>query len=179
MGDKWMDGIISRNNDRVIRLEKWMDEYGTAVLRMCILCFFDAQLAERAMQRTFLKAYHQMDRLERKGTVDEKVYLMHIALHTLRRCRCISRFRHIGRHRVIELPNLSLAGLAEHKKVLFQAIMDMPFRYKEVVLLFHYQGMTVENVGKTLHLSKPTVQYRLKTASEKIRSKLERWYFDE
>jgi RNA polymerase sigma-70 factor (ECF subfamily) len=179
MGDKWMDDVLCGNNDRNIRLEKWLNEYGTAVLRICIIFFMDVDMAEKAMQHTFLNVYRHMDRFTEKGPDGGKVFLMRIAIHACRRYRCTGWFCSIVKHVASRHPDLSLAGMAEQKKVLLQAILDLPFRYKEVVLLSHYQDMDIENVGKALHLSKSIVQFRLKTAMEKIRTKLERWYFDE
>lgn len=174
-----MDCVVRESTDRNILFERWMSEYGTALLRMCIICLLDVGLAERAMQSTFLKAYHHMDQLERKEAGSAKVCLMRIAIHTLRKYRRTGRLRIIGGYKVMKQSDLSLAELAEQKRVLFQAIMDLPAKYKEALLLSHYQEMTIEDVGKTLHLSKSIVQFRLKAATEKIRSKLERWYFNE
>ncbi len=167
-----MDCVVRKNTERNILFERWMGEYGTAMLRICIIYLFDVKLAERAMQNTFLKAYHYMDQLVGKGTMSEKALLMRIAIHTLRKYRRISRLRTIGRHKAVEQPDFSLVELAEQKKVMFQAIMELPAKQKEVLLLSHYQDMAIEYVDAILHLSKSIVQYRLKTAIEKIRSKL-------
>lgn len=80
MGDKWMDDVLCGNNDRNIRLEKWLDEYGSPMLRICILCLMDVGLAEKAMRHIFLKAYRHMDRFLEKGQDGEKVFLMRFAL---------------------------------------------------------------------------------------------------
>lgn len=172
-----MDDVFGENNDRNIRFEKWMDEYGTAILRMCIICLLDVGLADKAMRCTFLKAYRHMDRYKEPDR--EKTLLMRVAMRACRRYRFAGWLCRMFRHSAFRHPDLSLAGMAEQKKILLQAIMDLPFRYKEVVLISHYQDMAIEDAGKTLHLSRSMVRFRLKAAKERIRSKLERWYFDE
>jgi len=174
-----MDNALILSNDRWARLVKWMNSYGTFMLRMCIIYLHDVTLAEVAMQATFLKAYKHMDSLERNEVGREKARMMRIAIKTCRHYRRVGRFRQIGWHNSLEQFKPIFTEMVEQKKVLLAAIMDLPKKHKEVVLLFDYQDMTVEDVGICLGLSKPSVQYRLNTAMGKLRMKLERWYFDE
>ncbi len=174
-----MDCALMDSNDRDARFEKWLDLYATTILRMSIIYLNDVALAEAATQEAFLKAHHHMVLLKDNAAAGEKACLMRIAVHICRKYWRAGRLRSIGRYKAMELPNLSLAALAGQRRELLKAIMGLPARHKEVVLLSHYQDMTMEDVGKILRLSKPAVQLRLKTAMEKIRSKLERWYFDE
>lgn len=43
-------------------------------------------------------------------------------------------------------------------------IVNLPARYREVLLLRCWQGMTVEETAKALHIGKRTVTYRMKKA---------------
>jgi len=156
-----------------------MNLYGTAMFRMCIIYLNDVTLAEAAMQDTFLKAYRRMDSLEIMKAGSEKAWMMCFAIKACRHYRRVGWLRHIGRHNDLKGSNIVLSEMAEQKRVLLKAIMALPAKQKEVVLLSHYQDMIVEDAGKSLHLSQSAVKFRLKTAMKKIRSKLERWYFDE
>ena len=49
----------------------------------------------------------------------------------------------------------------------------LPDKYKQVVLLYHYQSMTMEEVADALRVSRPAVSRRLKKAYELLRAELE------
>lgn len=56
---------------------------------------------------------------------------------------------------------------------LFLTVMGLPDKYKQVVLLYHYQNMTMEEVADALRVSRPAVSRRLKKAYELLRAELE------
>ena len=56
---------------------------------------------------------------------------------------------------------------------LFLTVMSLPDKYKQVVLLYHYQSMTMEEVADALRVSRPAVSRRLKKAYELLRAELE------
>ena len=60
-------------------LERLMDEYGNTVLRMCYLYLKDYQLAEDAVQETFIKAMKSYESFEHKSS--EKTWLIRIAIN--------------------------------------------------------------------------------------------------
>lgn len=49
-------------------LERMMKEYGDAILRMCFLYLKDYQLAEDAVQETFIKAMKSYDAFEHRSS---------------------------------------------------------------------------------------------------------------
>ena len=69
-------------------LEAWMEQYGTELLRLCYLYIKDHQLAEDAVQDTFVKAYTKYDSF--RGNSSIKTWLTAIAINV---CRDIMRRR--------------------------------------------------------------------------------------
>ena len=55
---------------REMQLEQLMEEYGTQLLRMCTVYLHDCDLAQDAVQETFLKAYRHMSAF--RGECSEK-----------------------------------------------------------------------------------------------------------
>ena len=53
------------------------------------------------------------------------------------------------------------------------AVMQLPIREREAVLLYYYQDMNVCEIAKALGVTQPTVSYRLRRAREKLRRELE------
>lgn len=150
--------------EREARLEGWVRAYGTAILRTCFVCLWDAKEAEDAMQETFIKAWRAMDVFEGRNGASEKTWLCHIALNV---CRDVQRsrwFRHIDMRRALEdLPQGVAAALPEDRALLMD-VMQLPDKYRQPILLYYYHDMTIEEVAQVLHIGKSTVHNRLRKA---------------
>ena len=155
------------------RLEDWMRTYGTAILRTCFVILSDAREAEDAMQDTFLRAWRAMDTFEQRNGASVKTWLMRIAVNTCKDYRRTQWLRHRNQTSPIdELPEAVLPTTSVSRE-LFLTVMSLPDKYKQVVLLYHYQSMTMEEVADALRVSRPAVSRRLKKAYELLRAELE------
>ena len=56
---------------------------------------------------------------------------------------------------------------------LAQAIIKLPFKQKEVILLYYYHDMTMREIADTLGINVSSVSGRLKHAHTKLRNLLE------
>lgn len=154
---------------RETRLEGWVREYGTAILRTCFVCLADVREAEDAMQETFLKAWRAMEQFEGRNGSSEKTWLCHIAINVCRDIRRTRWFRHIDMRRALEdVPQGMVAALPEDRSLLLD-IMSLPDKYKQPILLYYYQDMTIEETAEALGISKSTVHNRLRKAESLLR----------
>ena len=62
---------------------------------------------------------------------------------------------------------------------LAEAVMKLPFKLKEVILLYYYQGMNVNEIADALNISHSSVSGRLKRGKEKLKNMLEGRELDE
>ena len=60
-------------------LERIVNEYGDALLRMCFLYLKDHAMAEDAVQETFLRAFRHQDDFQGKSSV--KTWITRIAIN--------------------------------------------------------------------------------------------------
>ncbi len=158
-------------------LTRLVDQYQHALRRMCCLCLRDAAAAEDAVQETFLKAYRSLSK--RRSECSEKAWLMSIAVNTCRDMGRTGWSRHMER-RVTpdELPIPAPPQMNEDAMSLAQAIAALPGRHRDVILLYYYQDMTVQEVASALHAAPSTIMKRLAKAREKLRIELERGEHD-
>ncbi len=56
-----------------------------------------------------------------------------------------------------------------------EAIAALPPKYREIVILRETQGLSYEEIARTLEISKGTVESRLFRARERLREKLKKW----
>ena len=59
-----------------------------------------------------------------------------------------------------------------------RAVLSLPRKYREVVLLRYYEEFTLEEIADTLGIVPGTVSARLTRAKRKLRPMLEEWYYD-
>lgn len=153
-------------------LNRLVEQYQTDLLRMCYLYLHDAELARDAVQETYLKAYRTLDSF--RGECGEKTWLMKIAMNTCRDMRRSAWFRHTDRRVTPDmLPSASVTFEEKDAEVLM-AVMALPVKLRESVLLYFYQDMSVHEIAQALRLSPSAVSARLNRAKKKLRIALER-----
>lgn len=157
-------------------VESWMALYGTDVKRLCLMLLRDLPLAEDAAQETFLRAWRSYGSFRQEAS--EKTWLMHIAVNTCRSMLRTGWFRRLDRRMTPEdLPLAHEPALPD--PTLAQALLALPLRQREAILLHYWQGMSVPEIAQALHCSQNTVKSSLMRGKRKLKEKLERWYFDE
>ena len=131
-------------------LEHMVDLYQLPLLRLCYAYLHDEELAKDAVQETFIKAYRNLDRFDRRSS--EKTWLNRIAINTCKDMCKSGWFRHMG---------------------LTVAIMELPVKLREVALLCWLQGFTYLEAAEALGISHQAVSSRLNRARRKLRFALE------
>ena len=158
-------------DEREAQLNTLMLRYEKDVLRLCCAILRDASLAQDAVQETFIKAYRKLDGF--RGDSSEKTWLMHIAINTCRDMRRSAWFRFMDRRVSLEaLPEPVAEPTREHE-LLTLAVMRLPRRELEAVLLRYDQGMQVREIAQALGISPSAVSQRLKHAHARLRRELE------
>lgn len=141
------------------------------LLRTCYLYLRDRQLAEDAVQETFLKAYRSLPAF--RGDSSEKTWLMRIAVNTCRDLYRSEWFRHMDR-RVIpeELPESGVPFTCREESLIVE-VMRLPRRLREATLLYYYHGMDEREIAEALGVSRSAVSDRLSRARRKLKELLE------
>lgn len=160
------------------RLEQWIAEYSDAIVRICFVYLRDRQQAEDAMQDTFLKAWRHMPQLDKQQDISEKAWLMRIAINTCHDYHRSKWFRHTDMRKALEDISPSVETRPEDHALLMD-VYELPEKYKQVILLYYYQEMTLEETAKILELSRSAVHKRLAKAREMLKGRLTGRDFDE
>ena len=153
-------------NSRESVLSRWYDAYGTDVLRLCCFYLGSRADAEDATQETFLKAWKHMDRFQGRNQCTPKTWLMKIACNT---CRDHLR-RAFRKHEMLKADLSSFIQTDSDDRELILDVMNLPEKYRAVILLFYLQSMTVRETARALHISPSTVCRRLETARGLLRN---------
>jgi len=159
--------MISTNDSD---LERWMREYGPSLKRTCYLYLKDVALAEDAAQETFVKAWRSFSTF--RGDCSEKTWLMRIAVNICRDMLRSAWFRRMDRRVTPEELPLTAPSKDEQPQ-LAEAIMALAPKYREVIILYYYQGLDTQEMALAVRTSVNTAKSRLFRARKLLREQLE------
>ena len=166
-----MEAVKDPDSIRDQTIERLILQYQTPLLRLCYIQLQDRALAEDAVQETFLKAYRGFASF--RGDSSEKTWLIRIAVNT---CRDIQRggwFRHTDRRVTPEMLPVGAVHPDTEDLDLSLAVMKLPRKIREAIILYYYQDMSTEEVAETLGIVQSSVSNRLRRGREKLRKLLE------
>ena len=169
-----MEHAVVPSMSREQKLSEWIEMYSDAILKTCYLYLSDLQQAEDAMQDTWIKAWKHMDDIERNHIHSEKAWLLRIAINTCKDYRRTAWFRHIDRQKSLEDLPVRFTMTEPVDRSMTWIVMDLSDKYKQVVLLYFYQGLTIQETAEALGMSMTTIHRRLQKAEDLLKNALER-----
>ena len=158
-------------------LDRLVEQYQVAVLRTCYLYLHDRSQAEDAVQETFLKVYRNLGSF--RGECSEKNWIMKIAMRVCYDMNRSGWARFFNRRVTPEMLPEASVPFEELDDALASAMMRLPLRLREVILLYYYQGLTVNEIAEVLGITQPSVSNRLKRGRDKLKTALEGRELDE
>lgn len=159
------------------RLCRMFREYGDGLLRLCCMHLHDYALAEDAVQETFLKAARSLGNF--RGISGEKTWLSRIAINVCRDMRRSNWLRHMDMTKALEELPEPAESFSEPDDTVFRAVCALKPKYREVILLYYYQHLSLNEMAEALQRPAATVTTRLHRAREILRPMLEGGYLDE
>ena len=152
-------------------LERLIRENEVSLKRLCYLYLHDEAQAEDAVQETFLKVYKGLNTF--RGESSEKTWIMKIAMNTCWNMNHSGWARFFNRRVTPEMLPEAAVPFEEKDDELTWAVIRLPIRLREVILLYYYQGLKVNEIAEALGISQPSVSGRLKRGQEKLKDILE------
>ena len=166
-----MEAVKDPDSRRDQAIEKLILQYQTPLLRLCFIQLQDRALAEDAVQETFLKAYKSFAQF--RGECSEKTWLTRIAVNTCRDFQRGGWFRHTDRRVTPEMLPIGEVQPETEDLDLSLAVMKLPRKLREAILLYYYQDMSTEEIAEALGIAQSSVSSRLQRSREKLRKLLE------
>ncbi|MCM1416568.1 MAG: RNA polymerase sigma factor [bacterium] len=156
------------------------EKYRNMALHTAYLITGNYSLSEDIVQDTFVRVYLHCGELKNDGGF--KAWMMQILVRTAYRS---------GKKAGKELPDeeifqkadvdkrpspLDLTIVREEAKRIAEAVRELPFKQKSVVVLYYYQECRISEIAKILGCREGTVKSRLHAAKKQLRRKLETEY---
>lgn len=153
------------------KLYQMIEKYEKELLRMCCVYLRDMSMAEDAVQETFLKAYKGLNSF--RGNSRERTWLIRIAINVCNDMRRSAWFRFIDKKVDVDRLEIPRADQNDVSISLMMEIMRLPHKYMEVVLLYYYEDLKLNQIAEALGMSESMVSRRLRKAREMLKGMLE------
>lgn len=151
------------------QIERLMNEYGDAILRMCYLYLKDYQLAEDAAQETFIKAMNAYDKFDHKSS--EKTWITRIAINCSKNIIRTQWFRN-SRNNYEDYMQSETHNPVEaclEKNSVTSAIMKLNTNDRKLIILYYYQELAIKEIALIIGRSENTTIQRLNRARRKLK----------
>lgn len=150
-------------------IKELMDTYGNNILRICFLYIKDYHIAEDITQETFIKVYEKYHTFKKNS--DIKTWIISIAIN---QCKMFLRKHKLD---TIHLDDISIVYTEsflqnEQNRIILEEIYKLPKKYLDVIVLYYYQDLKIEEISKILKITQSAVKSRLKRAKEKLKPNL-------
>lgn len=148
-----------------------VEKYIKMVYRIAFHYFGRHEDAEDITQEVFAKLY--ASKLTRENGDEVKAWLIRVTTNT-----CHSAFRNPFNRKRMELDEYEWEQIPDNSsseqdyithKVVMDAVMLLPEKYRILVYLYYYEDYTCSQISKILQIKETTVQTRLSRAREKLK----------
>lgn len=155
-------------------LEDIMVHYGGHVWNYAYFLTKDRQLADDITQDVFIKAYYRIETYH--GSSSFKTWLLTITRNTTFSYKRNAFFRKVVLFDTITFRENGQSAEnafieARYADDIWQIIMALPHKYREVLVLDMHHELTNEEAAKLLNVSLGTVKSRLHRARKKVQQK--------
>ena len=147
--------------------ERLAEKYLDCIYRVAVNgCKHHAD-AEDVVQNTFVKLWERTE-----SFADEehaRKWLIRVAVN-----ECHSLWRNPWKKKTVYLEEMTKEPTFSHreKSDLYEAVMGLPVKYRQVVHLYYFEEYSVKEIAELVNLSETAVQTRLLRARQKLKEAL-------
>lgn len=145
-----------------------IEQYGDTVRRICLVHLKNYADTEDIFQTVFLK--YVLRSVPFDSPEHEKAWIIRVTVNA-----CRDLLKSFFRSRSVPLEELTTqaAEMPEESREIWNAVLALPPRYKNVVYLHYYEGYTAAEIGKILKKNTNTVYTLLNRARQLLKKDLE------
>lgn len=144
------------------------NEYGNMLYKIAFLYLGNASDTEDALQDIFTK--YLCGKYKFKNTEHEKAWFIRVTQN-----KCLDYLKKSGRKNecIDDVPATATYKDNDMEQDVIAKVIALPEKYKSAIILFYYNDYTVEEISKTLKISKSAVKKRLQRGRDILKLELE------
>ena len=151
------------------RAEIILTHYGNSILRLAYSYLNNMHDTEEILQETLIQYLKTSPILENEA--HEKAWLFRVASNLSKNRISYNKIRSTD-----ELNESLIAEEREDLSFVWEAVKELPVKYKEVIHLFYYEELFTAEIAKILQKKESTVRSHLMRGREKLKSILKEAY---
>ncbi|MFC5465967.1 sigma-70 family RNA polymerase sigma factor [Lederbergia graminis] len=158
-------------------LHQIMMKYGTELKQIAYLYVNDRAECEDIIQEVFIAFYQHLDKFRHEASY--KTWLIRITINKCKDHHKRWSIKNLIYKSEIRPVNASPSSENEfiqqqHSKEIIEQVASLSPKYKEVIILFYFQDLSMREISEVLNISINTVKSRLLRGKEALQQKLER-----
>lgn len=153
---------VSENTSKREKTEYALKKYGDSILKIGFSYLKNYTDAEDILQETLIK--HLKNTLSFQSDEHEKAWLIRVAINL-----CKNKLKFKKRRNYLELDESLIATKNEDLKFVWEAVSNLPVKYREVIHLFYHEGYTTSQISKILDKKDVTVRSLLHRARKELK----------
>lgn len=178
--------LLSKNNSQVtietndvknaiskeqinIQAERLLDEYGNSILRLAYSYLKNMSDSEDVLQETLIQFIKAMPLFETAS--HEKAWLLRVTINI-----CKNKIQYNKIRSTDELSENLMADEKEDLAFVWEAVKELPFKYREVIHLFYHEGYATAQIAEMLSKNETTVRSLLHRGRSKLKEVLKEVY---
>ncbi|MFD1018359.1 sigma-70 family RNA polymerase sigma factor [Thalassobacillus hwangdonensis] len=167
LSDTQLRAIQSDENLKESFIEQLIDDYSQGILWFTYTYVKDQQLAEEITQDVFLTCFQKIDQFKNQSSIKTWLYSI-----TANRCKdqlrkkslksflSLKREEQEKNRQDDKYPELILVEKLEREN-LANNVMALPAKFKEVIYMFYFEDMKINEISDILDVKQNTVKTRL------------------
>ncbi|WP_425448629.1 RNA polymerase sigma factor [Dethiothermospora halolimnae] len=160
-------------------IKEFMNIYKDRLMKVAYMVMKDINIAEEIVQETFIKIIKDIDKFEGKSSLYTYVYK--IAIN-----QCRQKLRKNWFKRITLVDKWFEGGdyrdwteKSIDKLTIDKSIGKLKFKYREVLLLYYYEDMSIEKIAEVTGDKKGTIKSKLSRARSMLKDILSKEGFNE
>lgn len=166
------DRITSQTIDKEFanrQAERFLDDYGNNILRLAYSYLHNLTDAEEILQETLIQYLKTLPYLESRE--HEKAWLLRVAGNLSK-----NKIEYNKRRYTDEISEELIAEEREDLSFVWEAVKELPDKYREVIHLHYYEGYPTAHIAKILKRNESTIRSDLRRGRERLREILKEAY---
>ena len=166
------------DDSQEIWLEDIMNEYGDRMIRVAYNYLKDWGTAQETVQEVFITCYNHYDQYSNAENFKALIYRI-----TINRSKDVLRSSLIKRvivgteyftfHKAKDPSPEILFIQSNENAFIAEMVLSLPVKYREAILLFYYENLSVEESSEMLKINKNTIKSRLRRGRKLLGNILE------
>jgi RNA polymerase sigma-70 factor, ECF subfamily len=157
-----MKNIITKTHDNI---NKTIEQYSDTIFKVALSYIKDKVTAEDILQDVLIK--YMTDPTDFNSDEHKKAWLIRVTIN-----ECKKFYRSLWNKRKIPLEDIYSFNEPEKQDV-FYAVMELPTKYRLIIHLYYYEGMSIIEISNALNMNENTVRSRLYRGRKILKNILE------